>query len=711
MKPWLCKSYRIARSLPVLFVLFLIWFFQGTTWYPSATLLVRGTVIESLKPLEVWWDSGQGLNGYERERFQFVPLPQRGDADGLSLRITRTGTRNGAAAGNKVVLRSIVVDEEEVELAGLALAPGITLENGNLVFIEDHSTLSLKIKPKFSLRLEFPAFNYAGEVDVQLEETTSRHDLYASNNESQWGGQNARIVKSWFVSEKGEFSVSLPMPRYRINALRITPSNNFTLASTDIVTESGEVFALSGGEYRGGIIFSTVEFDQERQRHFHPDRLMLQVVFAAFSAWLLSLLLGFVGRFGGIKEIIISDSRYLFWLMLLASCTTFSFWHISFWPAVMSNDSLEVWRAAQLPGIYLGDHPPLNVFFYLYLSQFWNNVAVVPLAQNLFTSLLIASILFSLYRRGLPWFALFPCFVLIITSVPVGLYAAILWKDVPFALLTVLLGFELAKLYDEKRKKAGEVSAVRWLYMFCLIVAIIGFRHNGILYLLVVPAILLLFGIVRLRPRALLILCSLVLFVGLVFFLHPKMSTTSDYLMAQTRTYLKQAIKQQPVEYLKKSGENYLGIFNVHQKRMQWDLVHLCMYGRYTNDFIKTLRWNDVYPFLRFPKGELIDQMRDTAWALYWKSYQVPWVYFSWNSVYVLLLFPLLPLLYRIAPMTAVFSLFTFIPVAALVFLGIFNWRYYYFAHLSGYFLLPMVVADLFARRGNREKNIAATES
>jgi hypothetical protein len=37
--------------------------------------------------------------------------------------------------------------------------------------------------------------------------------------------------------------------------------------------------------------------------------------------------------------------------------------------------------------------------------------------------------------------------------------------------------------------------------------------------------------------------------------------------------------------------------------------------------------------------------------------------------------------------------------VAILVFLSIFNWRYYYFAHLASYFLIPMLAADLFSKR------------
>lgn len=692
-------SGKVVFSWPVLSCLFLGWFYLGTTWYPGAILQVSGTLGDISKRIDIHWDSGQGLNGYERERFHFEPLPLQQGEDGVALIITRTGTRNSAAGGKKVVLRSITVDGQGLNLADIPLAPGIERENASLVFKEDGASLHLMVKPQSSLRVEFPVFNYAGEVDVQLAGTRTRHDLYASNNESQWGGRRAKILQSWFVTEQGAFTISMPMPRYRVNALRITPSDNFQLSSAIITAENGQTFSLSGGEFKKGIIYSTAEFNKQRQQHFHPDRFFFQIVFAVFSAWLLSSLLSFARRFKGVKDIFFSENRHLFWLMLLSGCLVFSFWQISFWPAIMSNDSLEIWRAAQIPGTYLGDHPPLNVVYYLFLSQFWSNVAVVPFAQNFLTSLLIAYILFTLYRKGLPWFVLIPCFALIVSSIPVGLYTAILWKDVPFALIALLLGFELARLSHEKRNKGLDPSKKQWLYLLCLTLALIGFRHNGILYLFLVPGILLLFGIVQIRIRALSILLSVIVVFGLVFFLHPKNSNTSAYLVDQGKKYLQQAIKQPALEYFKASGQNYLGIFDVHQNRMQWDLVHLCFYGRYTNDFIRGLRWNDVYPYLRYPKQDLVQQVRDTAVALYWKSYQVPWVYFSWNPFYVLLLLPFLPLLYRFIPMTAVFSFSVFIPVAILVFLSIFNWRYYYFAHLASYFLIPMLAADLFSKR------------
>ena len=49
--------------------------------------------------------------------------------------------------------------------------------------------------------------------------------------------------------------------------------------------------------------------------------------------------------------------------------------------------------------------------------------------------------------------------------------------------------------------------------------------------------------------------------------------------------------------------------------------------------------------------------------------------------------------------MAALFSLYIILPVGALVFLNILNWRYYYFAYLASYFLIPLMVTDGLAER------------
>lgn len=701
MQPALRNIRRIVLFPPVLFTCLLAWFYFGSHWYPSAILSVSGTVTDAQSTIGIRFDSGHGLNGYEWERYPLQPFPADHESHGISVIITRTGLYNSASLGANVVLRNIFVDQDKYLPSDEQLSPGVELKNGELHFTQDGAALQLKLNPKSSLQFEFPASNSMGMVDVRIGEQTTRTDLYGSNDARQWAGRYAKFVRAWLVTEDGRFTVSMPMPRYSVRMVRIESDNIFSLSSVTIKTEDDKTVHLEGFEYRKGFNFPMAETDKQLKRYFHPNRFLFQIFFALLTTWLLANGCTFAGRFHGLKDIFVHEQRYLFWLMLLFGCMLFSFWHVSFWPGVTSNDSLEIWRAAQIPGTYLGDHPPLNVIFYLYLSQFWNNVAIVPFVQNFLTSLLTAYILFSLFRKGLPLSFLIPFYALIAFSLPVGLYTIILWKDVPFALIVVLVGFKLAVFYLEKLNHTLQISREEWISLFFLTLAMAGFRHNGVLYLFIVPSILLLFGIVRIRPLVLGIFFSAVVLFGSLFFTFSSSSKNSEFLASQTRVYFTQAMNQISLEYLEKCGKKYLGIFDVNQKDMQWDLVHLCMYGRYTNDFLKNLRWNDAYPYLPLSSNTMKKAMEKTAWTLYWKSYQAPWVYFSWNPIHMLILFPLLPFLFRKLPMASVFSLYIFIPMVVLVFLNIFNWRYYYFAHLASYFLLPLIVTDFFARKKN----------
>jgi len=482
--------------------------------------------------------------------------------------------------------------------------------------------------------------------------------------------------------------------------LRVDSKEKFSVTSVTVATEDGMVYALSNPvPWKGGVNFSMHRLNRQLKRYYHPDRFLLQILFALLTNWLLAKLFSFATRFTGLKDIFFNEQRYLFWLMLCFGCFIFSLWHLSFWPGVTSNDSLEIWRAAQIPGMYLGDHPPLNVILYIYLSMFWNNVAVVPVAQNLLTSLMTAYIFFSLYRKGLHLYFLLLFYGLVVFSVPVGLYTIVLWKDIPFALLVVFLGFKLACFYFDKRNKTLAISRNEWISVFLLTMTLAGIRHNGVLYLLIVPFIIVAFGLVRIRPLILAFLFGLMVSGGAAFFFLSGSQGSSGYLAAQTKIYLNQAMGQLSFDYLKKSGQNYLGVFDINQKKMRWDKLGDCMYSRYNFHFLKHLRWNDVYPYLRKPKNKLVKKMNGIAWDLYKKSYIVPWVYFSWNPVYLLFLFPLLPLLFKKLPMAAVFSFFIIAPMSVMVFLHIFNWRYYFFAYLASYFLLPIIITDISAKR------------
>ena len=162
-------------------------------------------------------------------------------------------------------------------------------------------------------------------------------------------------------------------------------------------------------------------------------------------------------------------------------------WLIVFWPGVMSVDSLKVWRAARLPDVFLNDHPLLNVILYKYLLHLWDNIAIVPLFHILLLSTLLSSIFFSLYRQKVTLIFLVPCYLCLVFSIPVGLYNIVLWKDIPFGILVIFWAFTLSDLYRKKIDGCFSISYEKMIVFFLLYLALGFIRHNGMLYLIVIP--------------------------------------------------------------------------------------------------------------------------------------------------------------------------------------------------------------------------------
>jgi hypothetical protein len=691
-------SSRPLVYLPLFFVLCLSFFVFSNPWYPAAKLHVKGKASSLPARLMIQWTSGHGLNGYEMYRYALQPLPDQESGDsGVDVTLTRTGNRHPAAADSQVVLKRVMVDGEPVAPTPEQLGPAVENEDDLLVFREIQAKITLNLRPRHHLRLEFLAYNYAGEVEVNFAGKVSRHILYSAWDRTKWTRDNVVVVDYWLVQDDGSFAVSMDMPRYPVDAVRISSKQEIFDISARINSEDGAV--VDAGEAipaPDGVVYEMAGADKKLKRYFHPHRFAFQILFALLTTWLFFGTVRYLAGFDGPADIFIRRKRFVFWLMFLFSVGVFSLWHISFWPGIASTDSLKIWRAAHIPGMYLGDHPPLNVIFYQYLMHFWDNMAVVPIVQNLLSSALISWMFFSMYRWGLPVLLLIPFYLLAVLSVPTGLYNAVLWKDVPFALLTVFLGFRLADAYFRKRHDRPQYSRQSWIILFLLALVLTGFRYNGAVYLLAIPAMLFGLGIITVRKKYITILVCFMVITGAFYTASEYLgSSASSYFTTQTKTYMKQVKKKMSLQFLQERWDKYLGIFDINQTAMQWDHVGNCLYGRYDNTLLRRLRWNDVYAYLPLPRAEIQKTMARKAFAVYKKTYQKPWVYLSWNPVYMLYIIAILPFFYRRLPMAAVFSAFILIEIAALVFIDILNWRYYFFAHFASYFVLPLAVTDL----------------
>ena len=172
----------------------------------------------------------------------------------------------------------------------------------------------------------------------------------------------------------------------------------------------------------------------------------------------------------------------------------------------------------------------------------------------------------------------------------------------------------------------------------------------------------------------------------------------ANYLSKQGKVYLKQVSESGIGSRLRQAGHDYMGILNINQTDSKWDLFHYYLYDRQAYGFLSRSGWQDSYPYFR-GQPEVTKSLRKDVMQLYQASYTTPWVYFTWNPVYILALFPLVLILFYWLPRSAIYSSVFLIQVATLlVVVHVLNWRYYYFIYLGTFFLIPMIILDVRSR-------------
>ncbi|MCI5209797.1 MAG: hypothetical protein D3910_13620 [Candidatus Electrothrix sp. ATG2] len=143
----------------------------------------------------------------------------------------------------------------------------------------------------------------------------------------------------------------------------------------------------------------------------------------------------------------------------------------------------------------------------------------------------------------------------------------------------------------------------------------------------------------------------------------------------------------------------YPRLLDLKKNRHVSDLWHYYLGDRYAYSLLRQTGWNDSHKYSSSETDSLFPSLRAAIHKVYEKSLEYPWIYFSWNPFWLLYLFPLSMLLYRLFPFSALFSSVILIQIISLLFLvgtvhWRLNWRYYYFALLGGYFLLPLLLLD-----------------
>lgn len=681
------KKYALVFGV---FAAVLTYFVLGTGWYVPARLVISGTVPEMRGKINVSWDSGAGWNSYENERFAINTRPKPGQGADHTVTIRATGEKYPGSLSADVVCTRVQVDGQPIDPVRWSANGGERVGRG-IRLTGPESAIELSVPAREHIRIELATNTRSGRAAVTVNGQTRVHELYQTNIEARTVG-----LDYWVVQSDGAFTVFLDLPRYAIDRLKIDAERGppVYLRSVAVRSERGNRQLLpASGDALKSIQFHHV--NRGLKRYFLPMQFGWQVVFAALGTWLLSALYSLGVRCGGFRALLLAEKRYIFWLFFTGAATVYALWLTAFWPGVLSVDSLKVWRAARLPDVVIANHPQAYVLFYRFLFHIWGHVAVVPVGHIVLMAVFIAHVFFRLYRQGVPRAVLLPFYMLVVFSVPVGLYNTVLWKDIPFALLVVFWAYSLADFRLRRRKGELRFSLQQAIAFFLLYLAVGFIRPNGMVYLAAIPFFLIWVGVVPMKTAAVALAVIVVSAASMFWMLRSKISIhQAGYLVEKSVQMLKPVLDRSLTKELKRTATAYWGIFNINQTRTKWDKWHYYLGDRQAYWFLKLTGWRDAYPYL--PDDRPVwPKLKETALKIYWKTYARPWVYGTWNPVFALALLPLAMVLIRWFPLSAIFSAFVLIQVVAL--LGIvntMNWRYYYFAYLSVFFLPYPAIHD-----------------
>ena len=672
------------RQPLLFFTAFLLYFVFGAGWQEPAKLTLRGHAADGAI-ITLRWDSGAGYNPYEQRVFHLNATS--GQEDGL-LRVVigATGRRYPASQSKDVVCEAVIVDGKALDLNALAGAKPL-LSNGVLRFNKSQQ-LAFRINALSQLGFRFRTDTSSGIAFIEINGKRTEHNLYMANEAAK-----SKQLDHWLLRPNGAFAVEADLPRYPVRELELLnsrASREVRLLAAELRGRNRAADLLQGQPQALGQVRLHNVLDKMKV-HVRPLQFAQQLCFALLSAWLLTALLRFAGTLhGGL----LAHQRYWFWLMLATGLTVFGTWLAAFWPGVLSVDSMKIWRAALLPDVYLNDHPFLNVILYKYLRHIWSNPAVVPLAQVLLSSLLPAWFGFWIFRQGAPLPLVLLWLLLVFSSVSLGVYNTVLWKDIPFALLVVFWACILVRMRAERPLQWTKQRACA-LLLLGLALGLI--RHNGLVYLAVLPVLLLLLRLAPLR-KALLLFTALLLIAGSgLAGLHLAGKTGgSGFLSQELRKYSRRLSLQGLADDGQRLRRQYMTVLNINQTGQQWDKFHHYFEDREAWWFLRLSGWWDVHPYQEaktpFPN------LHKAGLRVYEKSYQPPWVWLSWNPVWLLAILPLLPLLFYWLPNSAVLSAVLLAGALPLVYLRIFNWRYYYFLYLGLLYLPAFILLDVFGR-------------
>lgn len=348
-------------------------------------------------------------------------------------------------------------------------------------------------------------------------------------------GPEDKIVLTWDSGHDYNLYERIELDLYKPEALR-----EINLPGLDIKKVK---FDVKSGDKKLNQIIDKLEFSTESEKKeidrfgtvsskevlkaelpkaktFSLFLLVFQITLALILAYFYYLLSIFFKKQGGVRRFFSGKDERNFLITTLALFAIYSIWVVGLWPIAMTNDS---WSSlGDVRSLKFSDwHPYFYAFYILSLLNIYDGLQTVSLFQAMFSAVTISYGFYFCAKQGIKWKYLFPFIIFAACSIPIACYNAMMWKDVPYSqviLLLSILFFKYLFLLKTKQQKY-KIEGIEFFILLYTCLGVIFFRHNGIIYLPFLPILFfVLFDKTSFRKAAL----CLLLFFGLFKVVLPK---------------------------------------------------------------------------------------------------------------------------------------------------------------------------------------------
>lgn len=515
---------------------------------------------------------------------------------------------------------------------------------------------------------------------------------------------------------RAKFKKGLQLPHRKIVGLKFIQlpgeESSVNIELMNVIDASGKRHFISPTEHSDREVVFRV-FSDVVQSRFSLLLLSVQFftagVFSLFFYYLLSLpvMSEVKNSSNSFKTIFISSKRWFFWLVFLSGIASNMLWLLAEWPGCMTPDSVHV--NVELNTLKITNHHPyLYTLYMLGLHNIYDSPLTVVVFQILCFHAVVACWLFFIFRNGVKWYIILPLYFLTFLSIPVNLFNITLWKDIPYNTLVLFWAFFLTACYYFKRQgKILQLTKVQLLLLSVAFVFLCTFRHNGLIYLPIIPVLMFLSSTVsRKRLVGFVFLSGVMLFLvyqilpGYILYDKPGDNNFSKAVVEQNFknvTKISDNDQEYYIEnYLAYRVERFIETLGASPKASTWyNDMHHPPQRWFSVDEVRA-EWivNPINNTLAHYKNLALDTRSFKGFT--------SGRFIHWNSAFGLILLLIAFGLYKWFPVSAFYSFFFLVQAGGMFFVVWPRWRYLYFLYIGGMYLIFTILLEYSTRKNSQ---------